>query len=762
MSNANALNHRMFVALTHPTAHRLAQLLLIALLVALQQPDCTLAGDAPAGSQGAAAAGPSFALQVLPILSDKCFMCHGPDPSTREAGLRLDTEADVLEVFAKGDFDASTAWERIHLDEDDELRMPPKRLGKSLTAKDIAILEAWMRAGTPWSGHWAFERIERPAVPDAGGAAPTAMSKIPAAGRTAEHGAQPGFASENNPIDAFVDRALQSRGWAANGPAKRETLARRVALDLTGLPPAPQQVDALLSDNSPDAWQKYVDALLASPHYAERMTVAWLDGARYADTNGYQNDFRRQMWPWRDWVIEAFASNMLFDQFTVEQLAGDMLPGATDSQRIASGFNRNNRTVTEAGSLPEEWLVENVVDRVETTGAVFLGLTLGCARCHDHKYDPISQRDFFSFFAFYHNVAEEGVYTEQRGNVPPLMYVLDDQQHAEHEALIAALEKANAEVAEAGSRGAEAAYQWATQLADSPPPPAPTPTASIDLEDDLTGRGIGGAACTPAVRGGDAAPITGGLLRAAAEFDGRTWLDYPSLFQPSAGGPFTLTAWVRRTGGGAIITKMASAGDGFRGFDTLLDGSGRLMVHLIGKWPQDALKATTREPIPAKAWTHLAVTYDGSRQAAGVGVFVNGEPAEVEINHDQLSGDFDTTAPVRLGRRTDGDIYRGKIARVAYHDRVLSGDEIGAVALGALASDTGIAAEHAHSDEHRDELFRLYAGLSRDPAAAASRDARRVQFEAKRSLESFRAAQPTVMVMQELPEPRDTYVLTRG
>src|SRR4029077_19708547 len=219
-----------------------------------------------------------------------------------------------------------------------------------------------------------------------------------------------------NAVDQFVLARLEREKLSPSPPAQRTALVRRVSLDLIGLPPTPEQLDAFLADTTPGAYEALVDRLLASPHHGERMAMDWLDGARYADTNGFQNDFARTMWPWRDWVIRSFNANMPFDRFVVEQIAGDLLPGASLEQRVATGFNRNNRTVTEAGSIDEEWRIENAVDRVETTSTVFLGLTMGCARCHDHKFDPITQKDFYRFFAFFNSNNEQGVYTEQRGN----------------------------------------------------------------------------------------------------------------------------------------------------------------------------------------------------------------------------------------------------------------------------------------------------------------------------------------------------------
>ena len=314
-----------------------------------------------------------FRRDVLPILSNSCFTCHGPDQQTRKGGFRLDqqesatAEADSGEIpIVPGNVEASELIRRINLTDSDQ--MPPADQEHQLSKAEIAMLTQWVRQGANWQNHWAFEKPIRQTAPEI----------------------------ENqdwcqNPIDNFVMQRLQQESLTPKQSAPKSVIIRRVAFDLTGLPPTIAEVDTFLADKSKNAYSKMVDRYLSSPRYGEHMATWWLDAARFADTNGYQNDFKRSMWPWRDWVINAFNENKKFDEFTIEQLAGDLLENPTDEQKIATGFNRNHRTVTEGGSIEEEWHVENVVDRVETTSTVWLGLTLGCARCHDHKYDPISQ-----------------------------------------------------------------------------------------------------------------------------------------------------------------------------------------------------------------------------------------------------------------------------------------------------------------------------------------------------------------------------------
>jgi len=340
-----------------------------------------LAGWLPAGSIVAWEV-VLFNRDVRPILSDNCFECHGPDAAKRKADLRLDTGAPGQAIITAGKPDKSELFKRItHTDLEE--RMPPVDSGRVLALGDIKILRTWIEQGGKWEKHWAFIPPSRSAI-------------LPATNSAWPSGA----------IDRFVLAKLKRAGLKPSPRADKETLLRRVSFDLTGLPPIPREIDAFLADTSPRAFEKVVDRLLASPRYGERMALDWLDAARYADSHGYSLDRRRVMWPWRDWVIRAFNDNMPFDRFALEQLAGDLLPDATIAQRVATGFNRNHSIQSEGGVINEEYRVETVVDRVETTTAVFLGLTFGCARCHDHKYDPISQREFYEFYALFNNVPE--------------------------------------------------------------------------------------------------------------------------------------------------------------------------------------------------------------------------------------------------------------------------------------------------------------------------------------------------------------------
>jgi len=320
-----------------------------------------------------------FGRDVLPILSDNCFSCHGQDESHRKAKLRLDLREDALakEAFVPGKPEVSALIERIITTDEDELMPPPDSHKPRLTAAQVDILRRWIAEGAVWGRHWAFEAPEQAAV-------------------------------TGHPVDDFVGRKLAAEGLKPTAEAPRHTLLRRLSFDLTGLPPTEAETQAFLADTSPTAYERAVDRLLASPHYGERMAMWWLDAARYADTDGFQSDATRNNWPWRDWVVDAFNRNIPYDRFTLEQFAGDLLPNATAEQKLATCFHRNHMTNGEGGRDPEESRVDYVLDRVNTMGTTWLGLTLGCAQCHTHKFDPVTIQDYYSLTAFFNSIDEDG------------------------------------------------------------------------------------------------------------------------------------------------------------------------------------------------------------------------------------------------------------------------------------------------------------------------------------------------------------------
>jgi hypothetical protein len=383
-----------------------------------------------------------FSREILPLLSDKCFHCHGPDEKNRKAKLRLDDERNVKQVrgvIVPGKLDESELYRRLTATDPKEV-MPPPASNRKLSAAQIALIKRWIEEGAPWGEHWALRKLTRPPVPR-----PV---------RFAER--------VRNPIDAFVLARLEKENLAPATEASRTALIRRLSLDLTGLPPTPDAVDAFVSNTDPAAYEKVVARLFASPAFGERMAWDWLDAARYADSNGYQGDNDRTMWPWRDWVVQAFNRNLSYDQFTLWQLAGDLLPGASAEQKLATAFCRNHMINGEGGRIPEENRIDYVMDMAETAGMVWLGLTLNCCRCHDHKFDPLTRRDYYRLFAFFNQTPVDG----GGGNpqTPPILEVATDAQKAK----FADLAKATHSLAEEVDRFERAFFMRPEQAAKLP------------------------------------------------------------------------------------------------------------------------------------------------------------------------------------------------------------------------------------------------------------------------------------------------------
>lgn len=389
----------------------------------------------------------SFNRDIRPILSDNCFACHGPDKRARKADRRLDTadgataEIDGVRAIVPGDLAKSDLVARIESHDPDEV-MPPPKSEKKLKPEQVALLKTWIEQGAKYEPHWAFIAPVRPPVPEVGG------RKL------------------KNPIDAFILARLERDGLKSSPEADRTTLIRRVTYDLTGLPPTPAEVDLFLADSAPDAYERLVERLLASPRYGEKMAVQWLDLSRYADTHGYHLDSGRDMWRWRDWVIASFNCNQRFDKFVTWQLAGDLLPNATVEQRLATGFSRNSMINFEGGAIAEEYLAAYVKDRTNTVGTVFLGLTVACAECHDHKFDPVTQREYYQLFAYFNAVPEKGL-DGREGNAAPLLEFPSVAQKARLAALPGEIAEAEKKLAEAQKAQVAAQVAWEQTAANS-------------------------------------------------------------------------------------------------------------------------------------------------------------------------------------------------------------------------------------------------------------------------------------------------------
>ena len=591
-----------------------------------------MSGLSTLGATNSAAGQLDFNRDVRPILSEHCYACHGPDENKRKAGLRLDRQEDAFKelkgghhALVAGDLEHSTLVSRVVSGDPEEV-MPPPKFGKPLKAEEISTLRRWVGDGAVWKKHWAFLPPEHLPVPPV------------------QNGAW-----ARNDLDRFILARLEKEGLQPNPEADRTTLIRRVTLDLTGLPPTIEEVDNFLLDSQPGAYERLVERLLASTHYGERMAMNWLDLARFADTSGYHFDGVRFMWLWRDWVIRAFNDNKPYDAFTVEQLAGDLFPNATPDQRLATGFVRNNMTNDEGGADPDEYLNKYVVDRVNTLGAVWLGLTIGCTECHDHKYDPLTTKEFYQIYAFFHNVPEKGLDRIRTDNPPPRLPMPTAEQAQNFVEAEFTLKDAEKTLQDRINELGETQEKWEREAATNVKEKAvESPLIGISFADGLaaTNHVIGGTddialigqnpLPEPKLVGAEKPEYTDGLPGRGLVLNGKTAVEYGPLISWDATNAVSFGGWVRRQGDGAILSKMEK-GPSYRGFDLLL-GEGRLQVHIIHQWPYQALKVKTREAIAENRWVHVWVTYDGHGKADGVKVYVDGRLRELDVERNKLAG----------------------------------------------------------------------------------------------------------------------------
>jgi hypothetical protein len=685
-----------------------------------------------------------FNRDIRPILSETCFHCHGPDKAKREADLRLDVREEALKdlgghrAIVPGKAESSELVKRI-TSSDPDLRMPPAKSERKLTEQQIATLKRWVAEGAEYQSHWSLIAPQRPPVPQV---------------KNAD--------GIKNPIDAFIRARLEREGLGPATPADPATLIRRVTLDLTGLPPTVEEVDAFARETvertGEKAYLALVDRLLSSPRYGERMAGPWLDAARYADTNGYQTDGPRFMWRWRDWVINAFNRNLPFDQFTIEQLAGDLLPNPTLDQVIATGFNRNHRGNAEGGIIPAEFLVEYVADRVETTSTVWLGMTIGCARCHDHKYDPITQKEFYQLFAYFNNVPELGKVLRET-NSPPVVKSPTPEMQRRLEELDRELANAEAKWKQLEPQVATAQSAWEkTLLSAGSQDESLTAGLMAHFSFDGNANNSAGKSATGKATGGEPAYVSG-PLGAAAQFNGKQFIDVGDVADLSENEPFSFSAWVfpRTTRPMAVLSRM-DEDMAYLGYDLYFDG-GKFQVDLCGRILDDAIRVETAERFAPGRWYHVLVTYDASKFAAGVQVYVDGRPAKMNVLLDLLSNPIRAKEPLRIGSRGTSDLFEGAIDEVRFYDYKLSADEITALAnsepLAKLAAIPASERTTAQATKLRVYFLHLHA----PPAIQQAQDALAT---ARKTRQEFVDTIPTTMVMQELPQPRDTHLLVRG
>jgi hypothetical protein len=674
-----------------------------------------------------------FDRQIRPILSDNCFTCHGPDEKNRMASLRLDVQDGGVytrSIVLPGNAKASVLFARIS-NPDQNRRMPPPTSGHSLTAAQIGLIREWIDQGAKWETHWAFVAPKRPAVPDV-----RDKSWV------------------RNPIDNFVLAKLEAEGLKPSPEAAKAILLRRVAYDLTGLPPTAAELSSFLADNSPDAYEKRVDALLASPRYGERMASQWLDLARYADTHGYHIDSAREMWHWRDWVIAAYNRNMPYDRFTIDQLAGDLLPDATTEQKIASGFNRNHMINFEGGAIPEEYQVEYVVDRVEATSATWMGLTLGCARCHDHKYDPISQRDFYRFFAFFNNVSEKGL-DGRTGNADPFLQLPSTEQAARKQELNSAIASLEKVLPETNVSAKEALWEK-TELAALEPAPRQALEAHYAFDGNLTDSS--GHYLNGRVLKGDLNYAAGAADR-GAEFDGETHV----LLDPAGAlrrdKAFAVAFWLKVNSKLRMNVLQQKNGLNIRLDDFELSGIQQRVPQLYVSLPGIEVRTADRLPWP-ELMNHVAINYDGSGRASGINIYVNSTRVKTEAlkNAPAPAG---TAVPgvLEIGNSDSGAPFKGRLDDLRVYSRPLESAEIARLhALEPLRAILPVQASKRSKEQQAwiRDYYLTNAALNEDRAAWAALKKNRAE------LKRLDAEIPTTMVMSELVKARQTFILARG
>jgi hypothetical protein len=690
-----------------------------------------------------------FDRDLRAILSDTCYKCHGPDPAQRKAKLRLDTRAGAFadgDVIVAGDPAASELFQRITA-ADAADRMPPVDSGRTLTKLQIEKIRKWIEEGAQWREHWSFVSPKRQSVP------PTHRSEW-----------------ARNPIDDFILARLEREGLEPSPEADRTALIRRVTLDLTGLPPTPAEVDAYLADTSSEAYEKVVDRLLDSTRYGERMAMEWLDVARYADTSGYQTDGIRYMWRWRDWVIEAFNRNLPYDQFTIEQLAGDLLPDPSLDQLIATGFNRNHRASSEGGIVEEEFLAEYAVDRVETTATVWLGLTLGCARCHSHKYDPFTQKEFYQLFAFFDNLAERGRVFKY-GNSDPLIKAPTPLMQSEMESLDRSLAATRRELEDLGDRLAASQSAWEASLSSSKPASnteidGPSDVSVPDglrvhyqLDGDTNDSGTDSRVCQ--FRGESGHSYTAGVFGQGVSLDGSCFLEAAKAAPVEHYDRVSVGSWIYPSSdtGGVAVAFMNDEG-GLDGGLSLYLQDGRFHLDFGQRWLDDALRVRTLQRLEPARWHHLMMTYDGSQRPAGMKLYVNGELQEVEALLDQFTGNFDKVLNIlRIGSHGGETHFTGAIDDVRYYGRELEANEVQ-----IIANADSIAKIAALPPDKRtaEQTLKIDAYFLRRQAPERIRRVHRRLRNLRQQRQELEDRIPTTMVMRDQETPRDTFLLIRG
>lgn len=696
---------------------------------------------------GAAETKIEFNKDVRPILSDKCFGCHGPDSGHRKAGLRLDLRDAAMQAaksgeipLKPGDTAGSHLLARITSADQDEVMPPPEAKMERLTKAEVETLRRWITEGAEYQPLWSFIP-PKPASPG-----PTA----------------PDSSTHENGIDRLVNARLKTRSMSLRKAARPEVLLRRISLDLTGLPPSADDVRAFLADKKPDAYRRAVERLLASAAFGERMASDWLDVARYSDSFGFQVDRERPVWPWRDWVVDAFNRNLPFDQFATWQLAGDLLPNATEEQILATAFNRLHQQESEGGSVEEEYRVEYVSDRVQTFATTFLGLTFECAKCHDHKFDPIAQKEFYQMFAFFDDIDEAGLYSFFTGDAPTPAIRLATAQSKEKtrslEKLIADSESALQHALNAARSGLQ---EWLGKR-----------SGEFTISGEIgrfNGANAEGNKIQNHAEPSKPVAVSGENKIVEAPFGKAVRLSGDDALNLPAGSfnrpdPFTISLWIQSPDQKerAVILHRSKAWTdaASRGFELLLE-DGKLKWSLIRFWPGDAASIRSKQSVKPGEWIHVAVTSNGSGRAAGMQIFVNGEPLKTEVLKDNLSRDINPSRDnITIGERMrDRGFKGGLVGDIRVFNRLLSAPEVRSTFQPESMRTLWSKDAALLSESEREQLFEVFVSSGgAEPYTQALEKLKKARTELLKELE----AQPEIMVMKDLPSPKKAFVLFRG
>ena len=695
-----------------------------------------------------------FNYHVKPILSDRCYQCHGPDEKTRKAGLRLDVESIAFSklesgkrAFSPGSLYKSESAHRI-IHDDPDVVMPPPEANLALTNREKAIIFKWIEQGAEWKEHWAF-------LPPKKQEPKTDNSAL------------------QNPIDQFIKKRLDQEGLDFSPKASKATLARRLYLDLTGLPPSIEELDTFLNDKSDKAYENLIDRLLDTDAHAERLALDWLDLSRYADSHGLHADGIRTMWPWRDWVLKAFKQNMPYDQFVTWQLAGDLLPNATQEQKLATAFNRNSPMTAEGGVIDEEWRLHYVFDRTETLSTAFLGLTVACAKCHDHKFDPISQKDYFQLTAFFNNIRELGM-TGDDGEFGPLLPLSNEATQAKLDQLNQGLNHIKKDIAITREQ-LQKVYQYSEELlANTKAKPQlvfhgafekmakiKKNRHSVDGKNDF----FGGADQKPKIVEG----VKGNAFNFSQDYD---HLHITNKLIPNLEWtyPFSLSIWLntnkRKKGSSqTLIANSGGKNDLWRGWEYYLDDKNKVNLRLINVSPSNLIHVRSSDSLTLNQWHHLTVTVDGSGKANGVQFYRNGKPMKSEgvidnlyktmlpTYRDREKGFVSTERNLVMGRSNEGStgdygLFSGLLDEFKFFEGVLTPYEIQSIYNETLGEEQSV--EWSLIKEHL---------IEKDPQILELK--KQLKENREEYLKTY-APIPEIMVMREMGQPRPTYLYNRG